>query len=193
MWRSFAPPVQRSVELHWNNGARRFYQRLFRRQAPPHPVHTRPLCSAPGHASSHPVTNLARGLRRQRPELAVGAQLHGYRVDAVQTVPELRFDAIFLTHEVTGARHVHIDTPDENNVFGVAFRTVSHNSTGIAHILEHTALCGSTRFPVRDPFFKMTRRSLNSYMNALTGDDYTCVSTRLHERFYTCASIWCIH
>jgi Zn-dependent M16 (insulinase) family peptidase len=55
----------------------------------------------------------------------------------------------------------------------VAFRTIPTDSTGVAHILEHTALCGSRRFPVRDPFFMMTRRSLNTFMNAFTGSDWT--------------------
>eukprot|EP00947_MAST-08B_sp_MAST-8B-sp1_P006443 g6443.t1 len=92
---------------------------------------------------------------------------------AVQDVPELRFEALFLRHRATGALHVHIDTPDTNNTFSVAFRTAADHSRGVAHVLEHTVLCGSERYPARDPFFQMTRRSLNSYMNALTADDHT--------------------
>jgi Zn-dependent M16 (insulinase) family peptidase len=59
------------------------------------------------------------------------------------------------------------------NVFMVALRTVPEDSTGVAHILEHTALCGSERYPVRDPFFMMLRRSLNTFMNAFTSSDWT--------------------
>ena len=55
----------------------------------------------------------------------------------------------------------------------VALRTVPEDSTGVAHILEHTALCGSERYPVRDPFFMMLRRSLNTFMNAFTSSDWT--------------------
>lgn len=76
-------------------------------------------------------------------------------------------------HARTGARHVHLDAQDSNNTFTVAFATVPTDSTGVAHILEHTVLCGSRRFPVRDPFFMMLRRSLNTFMNAFTSSDAT--------------------
>ena len=76
-------------------------------------------------------------------------------------------------HRATGALHYHLDSPSPENVFLVAFRTAPMDSTGVAHILEHTSLCGSARFPVRDPFFMMTRRSLNTFMNAFTSSDWT--------------------
>ena len=76
-------------------------------------------------------------------------------------------------HRETGAQHIHLQSDNKENVFLVAFRTVPQDSTGVAHILEHTALCGSEKFPVRDPFFMMIRRSLNTFMNALTSSDWT--------------------
>ena len=76
-------------------------------------------------------------------------------------------------HIQTGALHYHIAAENEENVFLVAFRTVPEDNTGVAHILEHTALCGSEKYPVRDPFFMMTRRSLNTFMNAFTSSDWT--------------------
>ena len=76
-------------------------------------------------------------------------------------------------HKETGAMHYHIDAQQQENVFLVAFRTVPMDSTGVAHVLEHTALCGSDKYPVRDPFFMMTRRSLNTFMNAFTSSDWT--------------------
>ncbi len=76
-------------------------------------------------------------------------------------------------HRATGARHFHIAAEDDNNSFLVGFPTVPMDSTGVAHILEHTTLCGSERFPVRDPFFMMLRRSLNTFMNAFTSSDTT--------------------
>ena len=76
-------------------------------------------------------------------------------------------------HAATGARHFHLNADDDNNAFLVAFLTVPRDSTGVAHILEHTSLCGSRRFPVRDPFFMMIRRSLNTFMNAFTASDWT--------------------
>jgi len=76
-------------------------------------------------------------------------------------------------HKVTGAKHYHLASENTENVFLVAFRTVPEDSTGVAHILEHTALCGSKKYPVRDPFFMMIRRSLNTFMNAFTSSDWT--------------------
>lgn len=76
-------------------------------------------------------------------------------------------------HEQTGAEHYHLATDDPHNAFMVAFRTVPMDSTGVAHILEHTVLCGSEKYPVRDPFFMMIRRSLNTFMNAFTSADWT--------------------
>lgn len=76
-------------------------------------------------------------------------------------------------HKVTGATHYHLASDLDENVFLVAFRTQPMDSKGAAHILEHTALCGSEKFPVRDPFFLMIRRSLNTFMNAFTSADWT--------------------
>lgn len=76
-------------------------------------------------------------------------------------------------HTKTGAQHIHLASDKKENVFLVALRTVPKDSTGVAHILEHTALCGSEKYPVRDPFFMMIRRSLNTFMNAFTSSDWT--------------------
>ena len=76
-------------------------------------------------------------------------------------------------HKETGALHYHISADNDENVFLVALRTIPTDSTGVAHILEHTALCGSEKYPVRDPFFMMIRRSLNTFMNAFTSSDWT--------------------
>ena len=89
-----------------------------------------------------------------------------------------RIDSLNLTlqefqHIKTGALHYHMEAENTENVFLVAFRTVPMDSTGVAHILEHTALCGSKKYPVRDPFFMMIRRSLNTFMNAFTSSDWT--------------------
>ncbi|NOZ52117.1 MAG: peptidase M16 [Gammaproteobacteria bacterium] len=76
-------------------------------------------------------------------------------------------------HKKTEALHYHINADNPENVFLVALRTMPDDSTGVAHILEHTALCGSKHYPVRDPFFMMIRRSLNTFMNAFTSSDWT--------------------
>ena len=88
-------------------------------------------------------------------------------------IPSLNIHLQEFTHTSTGAKHIHMQADSEENVFLVALRTVPHDSSGVAHILEHTALCGSKKYPVRDPFFMMTRRSLNTFMNAFTSSDWT--------------------
>lgn len=76
-------------------------------------------------------------------------------------------------HKVTGARHVHLSSDKKENVFLVGLQTLPRDSSGVAHVLEHTVLCGSEKFPVRDPFFMMMRRSLSTFMNAFTSSDWT--------------------
>lgn len=90
-----------------------------------------------------------------------------------QTIESLSIRVEQYQHRVTGAMHYHLAADNDENVFLVALRTVPQDSTGVAHILEHTALCGSERYPVRDPFFMMLRRSLNTFMNAFTSSDWT--------------------
>jgi Zn-dependent M16 (insulinase) family peptidase len=88
-------------------------------------------------------------------------------------IDSLNLDVQQFEHRATGAMHYHLAAENNENVFLVALRTVPQDSTGVAHILEHTALCGSEHFPVRDPFFLMLRRSLNTFMNAFTSSDWT--------------------
>ena len=97
----------------------------------------------------------------------------GYSITRRESLERLEGTYLELTHERTGARHIHIECADDNNGFAVFFPTPPANSTGVAHILEHVVLAGSQRFPVRDPFFSMTRRSLATFINALTGADWT--------------------
>ncbi|KAH3660022.1 hypothetical protein OGAPHI_007227 [Ogataea philodendri] len=102
-----------------------------------------------------------------------GQKIHGFEVLRTLPVPEFGLTAVDLVHERTGSKHLHIDRQDKNNVFSMVFKTNPPDSTGLPHILEHTTLCGSEKYPVRDPFFKMLNRSLSNFMNAMTGHDYT--------------------
>ncbi|KAG5517848.1 hypothetical protein PMAC_000302 [Pneumocystis sp. 'macacae'] len=103
----------------------------------------------------------------------VGDRLHGYFVERTKHISELGLEAVLLKHEKTGAEHLHIMKNDKNNVFAIGFHTPPPNSTGVPHILEHTVLCGSAKYPVKDPFFKMLNRSLANFMNAFTCSDHT--------------------
>jgi Zn-dependent M16 (insulinase) family peptidase len=107
------------------------------------------------------------------PGIKEGDSVFGYHVKRIAELKEISSYIYILGHSHTGAQHVHISNKDEENTFSVAFKTVPSDSTGVAHILEHTALCGSKKFPVRDPFFSMLKRSLSTFMNAFTSSDWT--------------------
>jgi len=96
-----------------------------------------------------------------------------------------------LRHK-SGARVIHLGNEDRENLFCLCLQTLPESSSGVAHILEHTVLCGSEKFPVRDPFFSMTRRSLNTYMNALTGSDFTCypAASQVPKDFYNLLDVY---
>ncbi|MCJ1357181.1 MAG: Mitochondrial presequence protease [Icmadophila ericetorum] len=102
-----------------------------------------------------------------------GEQLHGFTLKRTKHVPELQLTALHLEHRKTGAEYIHIARDDKNNVFSIGFKTNPPDATGVPHILEHTTLCGSEKYPVRDPFFKMLPRSLSNFMNAFTSSDHT--------------------
>src|SRR6184192_3428945 len=116
----------------------------------------------------------------------------GYTITRREPLERLEGAYLEPEHKRTGARHIHIDCPDDNNGFAVFFPTPPSDSTGVAHILEHVVLAGSQRFPVRDPFFSMTRRSLSTFMNALTGSDWTMYlySTRNAKDFMNLLQVY---
>ncbi len=122
----------------------------------------------------------------QTPLDALGQRYKGYQITKYLPLNELQSALIELVHEGSGARIIHIANEDVENLFCLSFQTLPDSSNGVAHILEHTVLCGSHKFPVKDPFFAMTRRSLNTYMNALTGQDFTCypASSQVEKDFY---------
>lgn len=106
----------------------------------------------------------------QNPQLTAHSS---FRYKRDQTIDSLNITIAEYEHIKTGALHYHLASNNSENVFLVGLRTVPKDSKGVAHILEHTALCGSEHYPVRDPFFMMIRRSLNTFMNAFTSSDWT--------------------
>lgn len=98
---------------------------------------------------------------------------HGFETIEEHELPEYRARGIWLQHEQTGAQVYHVHNDDRENLFGFAFKTLPPDSTGVAHILEHTVLCGSRRFPVKDPFILLVKGSLNTFVNAMTYPDKT--------------------
>ena len=126
------------------------------------------------------------------PDIRPGATIHGFRIERSAAVEELNLFCHELKHIATGARYFHLSKEDRENTFAVAFKTVPRDSTGVAHILEHTVLCGSARYPVRDPFFSMMRRSLSTFMNAFTASDWTLYpfSTENRKDFYNLLDVY---
>ena len=124
--------------------------------------------------------------------LKVGDRIDAYRIERVELLKEISSIFYSLEHLSTGARHVHISNSDAENTFGVAFKTVPQDSTGVAHILEHTVLCGSKKYAVRDPFFPMLKRSLSTFMNAFTASDWTMYpfSTQNRKDFYNLMGVY---
>ena len=121
--------------------------------------------------------------------LQPGKHLGNFLVQQNQPIPELNLTALALQHEPTGARMLHLACDDPNNVFAIGFRTPPSDSTGVAHILEHTVLCGSQKYPVRDPFFTMLKRT---FMNAMTAADWTLypVASMNRSDFYNLMGIY---
>ncbi len=99
--------------------------------------------------------------------------LKAYTVISKQWIEELKSDGYLLKHNKTGARVALLSNDDENKVFYIGFRTPPKDSTGVAHIIEHTVLCGSEKYPVKDPFIELAKGSLNTFLNAMTYPDKT--------------------
>jgi len=127
-----------------------------------------------------------------KPLEQVGQTYKDFQITRSLPLNELQSSLIELTHQPTGARVLHIANSDPENLFCLSFQTLPYSSNGVAHILEHTVLCGSKKFPVKDPFFAMTRRSLNTFMNALTGQDFTCypASSQVEKDFYNLLDVY---
>ena len=100
-------------------------------------------------------------------------QLQAYTVIEKREIKDLNSIGYLLKHNKTGARVALLSNDDENKVFYIGFRTPPKDSTGVAHIVEHTVLCGSDKFPVKDPFIELAKGSLNTFLNAMTYPDKT--------------------
>lgn len=121
----------------------------------------------------------------------VGEHIGRYQVERVVAIKEMSGTLILLQHE-NGAKHAHVLRDDDNLCFGITFPTVPKDSTGVAHILEHCVLMGSQKYPVADPFFSMIPRSLSTFMNAMTANDWTTYpfSTRNTRDYHNLMSVY---
>ena len=100
-------------------------------------------------------------------------KLDAYRVVEHKMIEEMQSEGIVLEHKKTKARLFLVSNDDENKVFCIGFRTPPDNDCGLPHILEHSVLCGSDKFPLKDPFVELVKGSLNTFLNAMTYPDKT--------------------
>ena len=96
-----------------------------------------------------------------------------YELVYEEELKDSRSQGVMLRHKKSGARICVLANDDENKVFSVGFRTPPKDSTGVAHIIEHTVLCGSEKYPLKDPFVELIKGSLNTFLNAFTWPDHT--------------------
>ncbi|MBG0791801.1 MAG: insulinase family protein [Desulfovibrionaceae bacterium] len=117
---------------------------------------------------------------------------HGFTKIREMDIAEMATRAVLYRHDKTGARVLSLTNDDENKVFGISFRTPPEDSTGVAHILEHSVLCGSDRYPVKEPFVELLKGSLQTFLNALTFPDKTCypVASANVQDFYNLVDVY---
>jgi len=117
---------------------------------------------------------------------------HGFTKVTEQAIPEMASVAHVYRHDKTGAHVLSIVNDDENKVFGISFRTPPEDSTGVAHILEHSVLCGSDKYPIKEPFVELLKGSLQTFLNAMTFPDKTCypVASANTQDFYNLIDVY---
>lgn len=124
--------------------------------------------------------------------LVPGTTCHGFAVERCETVPELDADAYVLRHAASGARLLYLACDDENKAFAIGFKTPPADSTGVFHILEHSVLCGSAKFPVKEPFVDLIKSSMQTFLNAMTYPDKTIypVATTNEQDLYNLMDVY---
>ena len=118
--------------------------------------------------------------------------LHGFELVRDEQIEELKTRARLWRHIRTGAELLSLENADENKVFTITFRTPPQDSTGVAHIMEHSVLCGSSKYPVKEPFIELAKGSLNTFLNAFTYPDKTCypVASTNTQDFYNLIDVY---
>jgi hypothetical protein len=116
----------------------------------------------------------ARYLSPYKKPLAIQESSMPFQLLREAHIAEINATVREYRHEKSGARLLSVQAPDENKVFGITFRTPPSSSNGIAHIMEHSVLCGSRKYPVKEPFIELAKSSLNTFLNAMTFPDKTC-------------------
>ncbi len=118
--------------------------------------------------------------------------IHGFALKKQTEIAELDGVLYSFTHEKTGLRLVWLKREEENKTFAIAFETLPENDTGVFHILEHSTLCGSEKYPVKEPFLQLMKSSMNTFLNAMTYPDKTVypVSSKNSKDFMNLVSVY---
>ena len=106
--------------------------------------------------------------------LNINDELHGFKLEKISDIAEISSKVYEFEHIKTGAKLLYVASDDDNKVFYIAFRTPPHDDTGVAHILEHSSLCGSRKYPLKEPFVELVKGSMNTFLNAMTFPSLTC-------------------
>ena len=124
--------------------------------------------------------------------LEVGKTISGFKLESKRWIDDIHSTAMIFTHAKSRAKLIYLQNEDENKVFSINFRTPVNDNTGVNHIIEHSVLCGSKEYPVKDPFLIMSKQSLNTFLNALTGADFTMypVASKNEKDFNNLMSVY---
>ncbi|MBQ9891072.1 MAG: insulinase family protein [Firmicutes bacterium] len=125
-------------------------------------------------------------------ELNIGSKLCGFTVTRIREEKEIDGRLVEMVHDHSGAKLCWVDNGDVNKLFSITFKTIVDNSTGVPHILEHSVLCGSEKYPVKEPFVDLLKGSMNTFLNAMTFQDKTMypVSSRNEKDFLNLTSVY---
>ncbi|MDP2267777.1 MAG: insulinase family protein, partial [Deltaproteobacteria bacterium] len=126
------------------------------------------------------------------PTLAADERRHGFRVLRVEQIEDIRVTAYEMEHENTGAKVLHLHCDDPENLYAIGFRTPPTDSTGAPHILEHSVLAGSEKFPLKDAFNELHKGTLQTFINAFTYPDKTIypVASQVRSDFFNLARVY---
>lgn len=129
----------------------------------------------------------------KKQNLEIGSKVAGFTVEDIVEIAEINSVAYVLKHSGCGASCIHLYNDDKNNLFSVAFKTPVFDDTGVAHILEHSVLAGSDKYPLKDPFKEMLKSSMQTFLNAITYPDRTVypVASQVETDFFNLVDVYC--
>jgi len=126
------------------------------------------------------------------PTLQEGEEIYGFKVCRIKILPTIRVTAYEIEHKKTGLKVLHLHSFDRENLYAICFRTPPSDSTGVPHILEHSVLAGSEKYPLKDVFKELIRSTMQTFINAFTYPDKTVypVASQIKTDFFNLARVY---